>query len=537
MSKEFRQRKPGEYVQVFLKRKWLILLPTIAIATSIAWVVWRLPNVYESTTLLIVKPPTIPNALVPTLSDVDLSMRLNNVGQMVTSRSSLEPIIQQYNLYKEDREAGEPMELVVEDMRKDINVEIDKSRNDVTNAFRISFRERDPEVVRAVTSRIADKYVSAQIEQTTQGSEVTVKFFQDQLQEAQKELDDIDRRRVEYMKQNSTSLPSETQSLLAQLAALNEQQKTLITESSRNRALIATYNQQLADLKKQGEQEIIDAAETTTDPHTTPAWGELVKRKTELETELESMLTSLKEKNPDVISKRSEINKVKREMDQMDTDWKNRIEEKRQKLSTRVDPRVNTVKYNLQLAQGDLDRQTKQLEQTEQQIASLQQRINNVPSATVALEALNREYQTKKAYYDDILVKKQKAELAAGVATNAQGEGIQVIDPANLPQRPVAPKRGVLMLLGLCLGLGCGLSLAAIFEVPRLLTIQTKEDVEHYTGLPVLISVPDLLTPQEARRVPVRRAMLLAAGIVLTIVSIPTFAYILHLTRIFDRFA
>ncbi|MGB9178636.1 MAG: hypothetical protein WCB68_05255, partial [Pyrinomonadaceae bacterium] len=358
MSKEFRQRKPGEYFQMFLRRKWLILLPTIAIATSIAWVVWRLPNVYESTTLLIVKPPTIPNALVPTLSDVDLSMRLNNVGQMVTSRSSLEPIILQYNLYKDDRESGEPMELVVEDMRKDINVEIDKSRNDVTNAFRISFRERDPEVVRAVTSRIADKYVSAQIEATTQGSEQTQKFFDQQLEEAQKQLDEIDRQRLQYMQQNVNNLPSESQSLIAQLAGLREQQKSLITESGRTRDLIASYTQQLADLKKQGEQEVMDAAENTTDPRTTPAYGELVKRKTELESELESMLTSLKPKNPDVIAKQSQLDKVKREMQQMDTDWKNRIEEKRQKLSGRVDPRINTINYNLKLAQGDLERKT-----------------------------------------------------------------------------------------------------------------------------------------------------------------------------------
>ncbi|MGB9181233.1 MAG: GNVR domain-containing protein, partial [Pyrinomonadaceae bacterium] len=180
---------------------------------------------------------------------------------------------------------------------------------------------------------------------------------------------------------------------------------------------------------------------------------------------------------------------------------------------------------------------TAQLDQTERQLADLQQRINSIPTAAVALEALNRDYQTKKTYYDDLLAKKQKADLAAGVATNAQGEAIQVVDPANVPQRPVAPKRGILMLLGLFAGLGAGLSLAAVFEVPRLLTVQTKEDVEHYTGLPVLVSVPDLHTPDEARRMPMRRALLLAAGIVLTIVSIPTFAYILQLTRIFDRFA
>ncbi len=62
------------------------------------------------------------------------------------------------------------------------------------------------------------------------------------------------------------------------------------------------------------------------------------------------------------------------------------------------------------------------------------------------------------------------------------------------------------------------------------------EDAEHYTGLPVLVSVPELLTPQEARRVPVRRRLLLAAGIAATLVSIPLLALLLRATHVFDRF-
>src|SRR5918911_529082 len=133
MSVEFRQRRPAEYARILWKRKWLIVLPAIAITFAIALVVWRLPNVYESTTLLIVKPPTIPNAIVPTLSDVDLSLRINNIGQVVTSRSSLEPLILKHQLYEAERANGKPMELIVERMREDILVEVDKSRNDITN--------------------------------------------------------------------------------------------------------------------------------------------------------------------------------------------------------------------------------------------------------------------------------------------------------------------------------------------------------------------------------------------------------------------
>ena len=83
-------------------------------------------------------------------------------------------------------------------------------------------------------------------------------------------------------------------------------------------------------------------------------------------------------------------------------------------------------------------------------------------------------------------------------------------------------------------GLGLGLLLVGIFEGPRLLTIQNSEDARHYTGLPVLLAVPELLTPQEARAIPRRRRLLFVAGVIATIVSIPALALALKLTHIFE---
>jgi len=73
-----------------------------------------------------------------------------------------------------------------------------------------------------------------------------------------------------------------------------------------------------------------------------------------------------------------------------------------------------------------------------------------------------------------------------------------------------------------------------IVEGKRLLTIQNSEDARHYTGLPVLLAVPELLTPQEARAVPRRRKLILAAGVIATLVSIPMLALALKLTHVFE---
>ena len=66
MSAEFRQRKPSEYLKILQRRKWLIVLPVIAITTAVGWVVYRLPDVYESTTLIVVRPSNLPTSVVIT---------------------------------------------------------------------------------------------------------------------------------------------------------------------------------------------------------------------------------------------------------------------------------------------------------------------------------------------------------------------------------------------------------------------------------------------------------------------------------------
>jgi len=89
---EFRQRKPGEYLKIVWKRKWMIVLPIIAVTTAVSWVVYKLPDVYESVTLIVVKPSTLPNSVVPTVTEDSLTRQLTSIAQVVSSLSSLETL-------------------------------------------------------------------------------------------------------------------------------------------------------------------------------------------------------------------------------------------------------------------------------------------------------------------------------------------------------------------------------------------------------------------------------------------------------------
>lgn len=538
MSVEFRQRTPAEYARILWRRKWLIVLPTIAISFAVAIVVWRLPNQYQSTTLLVVKPSSVAQGLVPKLSDDDLSIRINNISQTVFSRSTLEPLITGFNLYAAERLRGEPMDALVERMRKkDVTIELNKSRNDITNAFNISFRGPDPYVVQKVTQVLASRYVDAQLETVRNEVDQTKNLIDEQATQARQELDKIEQRQLEVKLQNMGNLPSHEATLAAQLGGLHEEQKARIAEVGRLRDQLVAYNSQFGDLQRQIDQDKEQIAINSTDPKNTPAWADLSRRQSELELVLEDMKKKLTEKNPDMITVRQQLAAIKRSKDELLEAHKTEIAEKQERLNKLIDPRINTVKTNIELLKGELARQEDLLKQTNAQLAQLSESLGRVPGTEVTLQGLDSEYRSKKAYYDELVQKQHQLELTSAVAQKQQGEQIAVIDPASLPEKPVAPKRPMLLALGLALGLGCGLFCAVAFEVPHLLTIQTVEDARHYTALPVLASVPELLTAREVRRRRLRGLALAAAGIAVTVVSIPALALALKLIHVFDYFS
>lgn len=534
MSVEFRQRKPSEYLKILQRRKWLLILPTIAIATAVTWVVYRLPDVYESETLIVVKPSTLPQSVVQSNTEDNLTRQLTSISQVVTSRSSLEPLVNTYELYKAERLRGEPMETVIDMMRKDIGVKVNTSRNDITNGFNISFRYRDPKTAQAITTELASKYINEQNKNAIGAGQSAKTFIDNQVRQAEESLAAIDKQRLDFMNANATSLPSGAIALLNQLSGLREEQKALMSEVGRLQDRRAAAANNLILIKQRTTQDIERVAETITDPKTTLGWSQLVQRKAALEGELTRLKQEYKEIHPDVIAKQSEVDQVKEQMDGMITEWKEKIKTQEEKLKKSPDVTAASVENEIRFIDNEIKRQQNALGSNEKSIADLVGRIDKVPGVEVALGAIEREYQTKKTAYDDLLKQQQKITLGSEATTQQQGEGIEVIDPAYLPSKPVAPKRFMFAAMGLGVGLGLGLLLIGAFEGPRLLTIQNTEDARHYTGLPVLLSVPELLTPQEARAVPRRRKLLLTAGVVATIVSIPMLALALKLTHVFE---
>lgn len=550
MNVDFRQRSLGEYAKMLKRRKWLILLPILTMTVAVGYVVYKLPSMYESTSLLTLKPPAISTMVIQSLSDEDLSQRLQTISQEVLSRSSLEPMVLKYKLYETERNAGMPMELVIEQMRKNINVKLEQTEGEKVAAFRVSYRDRSPEAARNVTAELASKFVNAQVLSATQRAETTREFIENQVNLAKTSLDDLEKQRLEIMMQNVETLPESEQGLVAQLQGLRQREQTiakekesLMAEKGRINDSIRALNSQARLIEDYGERETQDATRMASRIEDTPAYAQLIQKRAELTARLEKLKAQYREKHPEVVDTKIQIDKVNEELEALSKNTDKRVKEANQSSSRKAELQKQNILIERQKAESQITQieqqmlfKDQEIQQNAGQIAVLESKINSIPNVKVALESITTQYQSAKQTYDDFLQKKNSAELMVGVESNAQGETIRVQDAANLPSAPAnASKKPMLVALGAFLGLGIGLFLAGIFEVPRLFTIQSIQDAKHYTGLPVLASVPPLLSHNEIAWQRRAHWFKVLTGIAVAVGVIPLLIMALQASQIFNR--
>ncbi len=551
MSVEFRQRSASDFFRMLKRRKWLILLPIITMTAAIGYVVYKLPSVYESKSVLTVKPPTISDVVVQSLSDSDVSQRIETIKAGVLSRSSLEPMITKYKLFELERDAGMPMEIIIERMYKNINIELDKNAMEKLAAFTISYRDRTPEAARLVTAELASKFVSAQVSESTRVAEDTQEFIDDALEEKKSALDALEKERLSIMMQNVDTLPENDRGLIAQLDGLRKREETiskekenLSREKGRLQDNINSLNAQMRLVENYGVEDAKTAAQQASKVEDSPAFLQLVQKRASLKGELDQLrlVRKFREIHPEIIAKKAAIERVDDEIETLRKGTESRVQDASEATAVKAQRQKQILELEKRKAESQINQIESQMQSKDQEtaqnavyIAGLEAKINTIPSVKVALESIDNRYQSAKTSYEDLLMKKNNSQLQVNRESNAQGETIRVVDPANLPTSPVAPKREMLTAFGAAIGLAIGLFLAGLFEIPRLFKIQSVEDAKHYTGLPLLATVPPLLTHNEISWRKRSHWLKVLAGIAVAIGIIPLIIMALQASRVFER--
>ncbi|HSL22766.1 MAG TPA: GNVR domain-containing protein [Vicinamibacterales bacterium] len=494
---------PEDYLKVAWRRKSvLVLIPLVALTLTSVFAA-RLPDRFRSETLILVVPQRVPTEYVKATVTASMQDRLPAISQQILSRTRLERIVKEFDLYPGLRQRG-PMEDAILRMRADINVEIVRGES-----FRIAYESGDADTAMRVTERLAAFFIEENLRDREVLASGTSAFLESQLGDARRRLVEHERRLEEFRRAYNGELPSQLQSNLQTIQNKQFQLQSVRESLSRDRDRKILLERQLSDLL--AEPALVVPAATQAQPQAPEAADPAVQLETARNT-LKALQVRLKPNHPDVIRLNRLIanleEKVRLRPDTAaNDDARPGAPGESDSAGTRAvatsSPTVRARARELQLEIDNLARQvefrTGEERSLQEDIAAYQRRVEVAPSRESQLVSLTRDYETLQNIYRSLLAKREDSKIAENLERRQIGEQFKIIDPARRPERPSNPDRLTINLAGLGTGVGLAVGLVVLLEYRRR-SVETEQDVLTVLKLPVLAVVPDISTRAEVRR-------------------------------------
>ena len=505
-----------DYVAISLRRKWYIIIPLVVCALGSFGVYKYLPKVYKASTLILVQPQAVPESYVRSTITDSVANRLNTISQEILSRTRLEKVIQEFNLFADLRNKL-PLEEIIEVMRKAIEVKVQEPRRDrgdrTTNSFSISFEGEEPRNVMMVTNKLASLFIEENLKVRESQAEGTSEFLSKELLGLDEQLKRKEQDIRGFKERNMGQLPQQLDANLRILERLQQQIKTT-NESLRaaeDRNIV--IQSQIELIKKREPIQAIRGAPLSSQGDTGGERGEdpLIEQLRNLKRDLAIAQSKYKQTHPDVIDLKKKVAdfepKVKELLEKQEAERTTRLQAREERVTEQnvpppaPDPETQrlftqyTEQYNAAVLEAKRLREEEK--DLKQQIAFYQRRIEETPRREQELTLLTRDYELLKTNYQSLLDKKMQAQMAENLERKQQGEQFKILDPARLPEKPIKPDRNKILLIGAFIGMAMGLGLVW-FRESLDQSFHTISEVESYLELPVLATIPNLNEEKKA---------------------------------------
>jgi polysaccharide chain length determinant protein (PEP-CTERM system associated) len=486
--------KPEDVLQILRRRIWLLLVPFSIVSAATATYSRYLPDIFRSETLILVVPQRVPESYVRSTVTTRIEDRLQSISQQILSRTRLERIIQDFNLYVEQRRTG-IMEDIVEQMRRDIVIQVVKG-----DAFRVSYTGQDPRTVMKVTDRLASLFIEENLRDREVLAEGTNQFLEAQLEDSRRRLIETEKKLESYRKQFSGQLPSQLESNLQVVANTQMQIRAVVESMNRDRDRHLMLERQLAELENPN-LETAPAAPVVVPANSDGTGGGSPAQQLEAaKVALTQLQLRLKSDHPDVLRVKRIVANLQAKADAEAADAPVSPE------NVRLSPVELLRRKRIADVRAEFEQLNKQIasEQAEEKrlrqiAAGYQQRVELAPTRESEMIELTRDYETLQKQYTSLLSKKEESQISANLERRQIGEQFKLLDPARLPERPTSPNRQQINTFGLVAGLAIGIALIVLVEL-RDTSFKTDEDLLSVLGLPVLAVVPLMQSNTERRR-------------------------------------
>ena len=472
-----RSRTLTDYYSAALRRKLLVVAPALVLAASVGGALWNLPKLYKSTAII---------SVANSSAEGTPGDQLNILREQVTGPPVVEAVLARIPSLQE------PLAAATAKIRKRVSIE-----SEPPTSFAIAFRAEDPEIARSVTETIAAR-LAAHNADAQPAADPTLDALRKRAAEISTRLREIEEREprltvgaesppVQTVQANRPAQPS--------AEFIRAQQMTI--EGLKDQHY--KFQQELAEVERRiaEQRKIVDQQSKGSNLRDNPTYAVLITKRTELQGQRDTLINrqELTDKHPRVLAIDDQIAAINRQIEELrrqDVAVASQSPEARELAS--LSSERNRLKIELEVTERELTRRSSN--QPAAPTSDPQPVRREIGSASLA-----REYSSLKRDEKDVANQIQELEAKALHSSQPIADKFKLLESASLPTSPTSPDSVLVISIALILGLALGICFVAIAESSRFNSLQDARDVEHYTRLPLLGSIPKTTTAAERRSI------------------------------------
>jgi polysaccharide chain length determinant protein (PEP-CTERM system associated) len=485
---------------------WKLVLPPAAGLFLALLYSAQLRNVYQADVLVTIVAQRVPDSVVQSTVKIKTEERLDAIQTQVLSRTPLEQLILELDLYREER-TRLPLEDVIVAMRAATHVVIERPRPgprgfEPPHAFHLQFEYPDARLAASIAQRLAAAFVDQNARDRGALAAATDQFLESQLAQARTRLESQEAKLEGFRQRHGKELPTQVQANMQVINSTQLQIQALVEAAARNRDRRLMneriYNELAADDAAPVPPVVLPSNDRGTPATAASAEQQLASARATLQ----QLQLRYQREHPDV-------QRALRVIGELET----KVAAEQAAATAGAPPPLVAASpaelsrrdrmREMRVENDSLDRQIAFNEAEEKRlravVADYQRRIEAVPGVESEWSSLTRDYDTQMAAYKELLTKSEESKVALDLERRQIGEQFRILDSASVPTRPISPNRLAISGAGFAIGLVLGLGLALLLEL-RDASFRSESDVIESLSLPVLALVPYLVPASERRR-------------------------------------
>ncbi len=474
--------------------RWRLLglaVTWLVAATSVA-VLLRIPDRYEATARVYVDTQTLLKPLLSGLAvQPDLNQQVSMLARTLVTRPNIERLVRQADLEITVLSQRDKDRLVDQLMQ---DIKFASSGRD--NVYSVSFRDGDRDYALRVVQTLVSMFVESGLGNKRRDTEAARKFIDEQIQAYEQRLEEAENLRKEFRLRNFEVASGNGPDHIGKMSQLSEELSKVRLELR-----VAEQSRNALKLELSGEEPVLFP-----DPTTSAAQERIPEIDARIEAHrksLDDLLRRFTDEHPDVVGTR-------RVIAALEAQRREEIEMRRKAASARggshLSAATNPVFQQIKIALSDAESTVAALRaragELQARLDQLRVQANRVPQVEAELAQLNRDYEVLRNSYQQLVSRRESANITGEVDSSASMAEFRIIDPPRTSPKPVSPNRALYAVISLLAAIGAGL--AAAFAMCQLFpTFHTTRVLRHVGGRPVLGSIS--LRPEA---VPARRQFL-----------------------------